>query len=179
MSNRHRQFLGAVAPWEGNPYNGGVRLIYSDAEHVDREPFADIAKTLKDNGFDSTGLDMLVTTTHVAKARRRSENFLSVIKAAMLTAGHGPDVLPWAGIEYAGVLKAVRHDGRQHPETGRFTSMTEPRSTKVAGLTWVHGDTRRNIPWALDGGKRHPSGDGDPDAGQAAYSGGDNPSAGH
>jgi hypothetical protein len=76
----------------------------------------------------------------------------------------------FVGRKHQCVLRKAKHDGRQHPDTGRFVPMShEPKTTKADGITWVHADDRRMIPWMLSGGKRVPSSGGD-DNRQRAYS---------
>jgi hypothetical protein len=103
---------------------------------------ADLGLKVKSSPARNAVLD---TCDRLRKSCRNDDLFVGLIS--------GRSIL-FHGSKVSGVLKAAaRHDGRKHPDTGRFTPMAEPKHTKVEGIVWTHGDTRRRIPWVLDGGK--------------------------
>jgi hypothetical protein len=102
----------------------------------------------------------------VTKARAQSggsQRFLAVVKTAIfLTAHDTSELAVFDGAESIHVLKA-KHDGRQHPDTGRFTPMSAPRQTKVApGVVVTHDDTRQSLAQRIVAtwGKRDPADNG-------------------
>ncbi len=187
MPTKTKTFIAAVGPVGG----GSTKLLLSDLPPKDsgKEPIAAISKALLKLGVQRESVDALVerTTAPTAKRRARQAAQAGARARAYAAVEHvrksvsGADdefvlalldgsAIPFVGSKHRAVFKAAKHDGRQHPETGRFTPMTEARKVKDAdGIVWTVQDTRRRIPWALDGGKHEPSGGGDPEAGQLAY----------
>jgi hypothetical protein len=110
------------------------------------------------------GSSVLNAAEKLRKAVGNDAIFERVVKA-MVTPGE----FVFFGVDGIHVLRKARHDGRQHPHTGRFTSMAEPQQTRIAGgLVMTHQDTREGLArQLLDAGlfgKREPSRGGDPNA---------------
>jgi hypothetical protein len=151
-------------------------MIFSDSGD---DPLDDVAEALLIAGVQPEAIAALRDRT-VRLTEKRRERAHAAVEHLRRELGDEDTMQFLAeGIPFHGqrigqvVLRKAAHDGRKHPDSGKFTPMTEPKQTKVEGMVWTHQDDRRSIPWMLgqptgapDGGGSNANPDGIDSPGQ-------------
>jgi hypothetical protein len=178
MTDKHI-FLGARKVGKLHGPDQGIRLLWAEGGESPEE----VAKGMILAGFEPEAVNSLLAKTEALKksrARRAGHEAVAALRDALgeaafarvVKAMASPDEALFIGRGGINVIK-LRHDRRQHPQTGRFTSMAEPRQTKIAGgLVMLHQDTREGLArQLLDArllGKREPTDGGHPNTNTSA-----------